>query len=219
MTRAGSGSISGAERRCGSPLVSMVVNRSCGRSRPTRSSGISSSDCRPESGYKAGWSIPEEIRFRTCGSAIPSPYTARSGYRFRALTDAQGRFVWASAPAEPVIFRVSEPAGFFLGDEGFVRLTASDEEAVIVLKPAIDVGFDVVDAETGKAITGFLIRTGRPEPGKTEIHWSEFDRKLNERTYSAKLDPSLARITSRSPPMAMGPRRSRLRRRPWSCGM
>jgi beta-lactamase regulating signal transducer with metallopeptidase domain len=98
---------------------------------------------------------------------IPS-YSRHKGILFRKWADAQGRFEWDSAPEESVEFRI--------GAEGYVSidpisLTASDKEAVIVLKPAVDVRLRVVDAGTGKPIPRFGIQTGRADKGSQDFRW------------------------------------------------
>jgi beta-lactamase regulating signal transducer with metallopeptidase domain len=115
----------------------------------------------------------------------PFPYC--KGIYFNSRTDAQGRFEWDSAPEEPTSFQIWA-AGFLPLDP--VRIAASDIETVVTLKRAVDVRFDVVDAQSGKAIPGFLIRIGIPDPVKKEIRWGNFDRKVDTATYHDALDPA-----------------------------
>ena len=65
---------------------------------------------------------------------------------------------------------------FLIGAEGYlptdpVPLTASDKEAVIVLKPAIDIRLHVIDAETGKPIPEFGVQIGTPSPAPPIFDW------------------------------------------------
>ncbi len=101
---------------------------------------------------------------------IPS-IVAHKGIYFNQRTDAQGRFEWDSAPAEPVSFRIAAE-GYLLPDD-FVRLTAGDNEAIVVLKPAVNVRLEVVDARTGQPIPAYVMQIGTPEPGTKELTWGE----------------------------------------------
>ena len=92
------------------------------------------------------------------------------GILFRKWTDAQGRFEWDSAPDDAV--------EYMIGAEGFIptdpiSLTASDKEAVIVLKPTVDIRLRVVDAETGKPIPRFAFQIGTAKPGTQDFRWKQ----------------------------------------------
>jgi hypothetical protein len=86
----------------------------------------------------------------------------------RLFTDAQGRFVWDGAPDEKV--------GMTIFAEGFfpiesMPLGATEQEMVIVLKPALDVRLRVVDAGTGKPVPRFGIQIGKANKGNQEFRW------------------------------------------------
>jgi hypothetical protein len=110
------------------------------------------------------------------------------GISFNARTDAEGRFEWDSAPEGPVDFIVGA-TGFLVPE--LVRVTASEREAFITLKPAVDVRLDVVEAETGKAVPQFLVRLGKGEPSK-EIRWGE-PISADFGTYHERFDPGSGR--------------------------
>ena len=70
--------------------------------------------------------------------------------RFSTHTDSGGRFVWNGAPPEPVTFNFVGPRnGEFLAG---LPLTAQDGEQVVLLKPALRLLGNAVDASTGKPI-------------------------------------------------------------------
>ncbi len=103
---------------------------------------------------------------------IPS-IPVHKGIFFNQFTDDQGCFEWDSAPAEPVVFQIGA-AGYLLSDpDPFVQLTASDQEAVVVLKPAVRIRLEVLDAATGRPIPTYVIRIGTTRPGAKEIAWGE----------------------------------------------
>ena len=119
------------------------------------------------------------------------------------------------SPEESVEFRI--------GAEGYVSidpipLTARDKEAVIVLKPAVDVRLRVVDAETGKPIPRFGIQTGRADKGSQDFRWGGAIGSWKVITIP-RLKPRVAAIKSRSSPTAMrkrGHAPSAARRRPFA---
>ena len=70
--------------------------------------------------------------------------------KFSTHTDSGGRFVWNGAPPEPVTFNFVGPRnGEFLAG---LPLTAQDGEQVVLLKPALRLLGNAVDASTGKPI-------------------------------------------------------------------
>jgi hypothetical protein len=103
------------------------------------------------------------------GAQVGLPSTPSSrGISFHARTDAQGRFEWDSAPEGSLIFRVG--AEGYLSDELF-PLTAGEKEAVITLRPAVDIRLEAVDATTGRPLPRVLVRMGTPMAGTREFRW------------------------------------------------
>ena len=88
---------------------------------------------------------------------------AANALDFSAVSDAEGRFVWSDAPADLVRF------DFWRGDErlGYVPLTASEKELVVVWKPALQIKGTVMDDVTGKAIPAFTLTPGSVHPSRT----------------------------------------------------
>jgi len=100
---------------------------------------------------------------------IPSHLGAEhKGIFFRRWTDSHGRFEWDSAPADAI--------GFAIWADGYVpadpvSLAAGEREAVVVLKPALDILLRVIDAETGKPIELFGIQIGTANSDSKDFHW------------------------------------------------
>jgi len=76
---------------------------------------------------------------------------------FRTDTDADGRFVWADAPADEVLTDVLKQ-GYM--DNRHVPLKPSNEEITITLRPPVHVTGVVTDAETGKPVENFKVIQG-----------------------------------------------------------
>ena len=53
----------------------------------------------------------------------------------------------------------------------FVSLTPGDQEAVVVLKPSLEIRLRVIDAATGKPISPYQIQIGKAKPGSKDFHW------------------------------------------------
>jgi protocatechuate 3,4-dioxygenase beta subunit len=70
----------------------------------------------------------------------------------RLNADADGRFRWASAPADEVLFDMGKAGYMWIRKRPY---TASDEEITITLHPYLRVHGTVVDAETGRPIGAF----------------------------------------------------------------
>jgi hypothetical protein len=102
----------------------------------------------------------------------------------RLFTDAQGRFVWDGAPDKQV--------GMTIFVEGYVPidsmpLAASEQEMIIVLKPALDVRLRVVDAGTGKPVPRFGIQIGSANKGNQEFRWKASTFGILEGEYQTSL--------------------------------
>ena len=82
------------------------------------------------------------------------------GYRDYSVwledTDEQGRFRVPNATDDGVLFTVGKSGYIAVRD---YRLTPSEEEYVITMKPAVGIGGKVTDAETGKPIPNFEVAT------------------------------------------------------------
>ena len=77
--------------------------------------------------------------------------------KWRAQTDAKGRFTWDSAPSEGATLSVQ--ADGYLAEQQ--SLAAGEEEVLVVLKPTSRIVGDVVDAETKEPIQEFQVIVGR----------------------------------------------------------
>jgi hypothetical protein len=100
-------------------------------------------------------------------SLIGPAFGKHRGIFVRAWTDAEGRFEWDSAPADSVAFSISAE-GYVPIDR--VALDPSIKEAVVVLKPSLDVSLRVVDAGTGELIPRFTVQIGTASEGNQEFH-------------------------------------------------
>jgi hypothetical protein len=78
-------------------------------------------------------------------------------YEFSTQTGADGRFVWDSAPDEPM--------QFYFGKEGYAQLRNKvlkpDEENVVTLQKPREIDGYVLDADSGQPITKFRAGSGR----------------------------------------------------------
>src|SRR5207247_4391701 len=79
------------------------------------------------------------------------------GYEFSTTTDAKGRFEWDGAP--------NEAMSFYFGKKGYaqrrnVRLKLNEENLVTLHNPR-EVQGQVLDADSGQAITKFRAAVGR----------------------------------------------------------
>ena len=98
------------------------------------------------------------------GAPIPDVRVSLEGngnvgntYEFSATTDANGRFEWDSAPTEPM--------QFYFGKEGYeskrnVTLPPDQDNTVTLHNPRQLQG-QVVDADSGEAVTNFSVRCGQ----------------------------------------------------------
>jgi 5-hydroxyisourate hydrolase-like protein (transthyretin family) len=103
------------------------------------------------------------------GAQVILPSTpSNKGIFFNTRTDAQGRFEWDSAPEGNMTFSIGAE-GYLSGD--YFPLTASDNEAVITFRPAVDIRLEAVDAGTREPIPRVLVRMGTPVPGTREFRW------------------------------------------------
>ena len=119
------------------------------------------------------------------------------GLSMRRWADAQGRFEWDSAPEGPVAFHIWSEG--YIGEDP-VRLTAGDQEAVVVLKPAVSVRLEIVDAGSGKPLPMFRVEVGTPEPGTKEFRWGPplvvETRSIYRKSLDADSGPYQFRITA-----------------------
>ncbi|MBX3743565.1 MAG: carboxypeptidase regulatory-like domain-containing protein [Akkermansiaceae bacterium] len=104
------------------------------------------------------------------------------GYRTR--TDEDGRFTWDSAPPEPFTFNIGEGEWIMSG----YPIARPDEEAVIVMKPALRIKATAVDDATGEPVRNFRVTPVTANPwvyrdtlaslgGKLEWESYRFDRE------------------------------------------
>jgi hypothetical protein len=103
-------------------------------------------------------------------------------------TDAEGRFEWDSAPEFPVRLRF-EASGFA---SQVVSLSAGEHESMIVLRPAVVVRLDAVDAQTGAAVPWFSVRIGTTAPGSNALRWGPRIGRIAPHRFEAELDAGKA---------------------------
>ena len=72
-------------------------------------------------------------------------------------TDADGRFSWDSAPAEPVLLTLTKPGYVMLGQREF---PADKGETTVTMYPPLRVRGKVTDARTGQPIAQFTVVHG-----------------------------------------------------------
>jgi hypothetical protein len=104
---------------------------------------------------------------------------------FDGRTDAQGRFEWGAAPAERVPFWITAE-GYVSGQ--VIWLTAGGQEAVITLRPAVDVTIQAVDAETGAAIPRFRIEIATRDPSTGGFRWGQPTGRTAPRKFQTVLE-------------------------------
>ena len=108
-----------------------------------------------------------------------------------------GRFAWTGAPGEPVSFPLAGPANreFLAG----IWLIASEGEQVIVIKPALKLVAEAVDAATGQHIQPVRVIPGRLV-GADTTYWERdaartyADGKINWQTSYNVGQPRLFQI-------------------------
>ncbi len=88
--------------------------------------------------------------------------------RWRANTDAQGRFQWDDAPRDDVLMD--------MGKQGYMSLrhyslTASDREQVITMNAILRIAGRVVDKETGQPIPKFTLVPGYDSGNNRSVSW------------------------------------------------
>jgi protocatechuate 3,4-dioxygenase beta subunit/thiol-disulfide isomerase/thioredoxin len=89
--------------------------------------------------------------------------------RWRAQTDAAGRFTWTSAPSDAVLFAIFK--------DGYMRkerlpLTASEEEHVVTLDPELVISGKVTDATSGQPVPRFRVIQGSEQlEGRQGLWW------------------------------------------------
>ena len=81
---------------------------------------------------------------------------------WNAQTDAAGRFTWTSAPSDAMFVHIFK--NWYMRMER-VSLTASDQEHVVTLNPALEISGSVTDAVTGKPVPLFRVVQGLDERG------------------------------------------------------
>ncbi len=72
-------------------------------------------------------------------------------------TDAEGRFTWDSAPAEPVLLTLTRPGYTMLGQREF---RADPGETSVTMYPPLRIRGQVTDARTGRPIEQFTVVRG-----------------------------------------------------------
>jgi hypothetical protein len=93
--------------------------------------------------------------------------------KFRSLgvfldTDADGRFRWEDAPADPVQINVSR-TGF---TTVMMRRATAGEEIVLTLRRSVSISGRIRDAATGKLIEQTRVEVGVPDPKAGRVHWA-----------------------------------------------
>lgn len=98
---------------------------------------------------------------------------------FSTTTDGAGCFGWHGAPDEMVYFNFG--VGQNRRREGLLQkgLVAGDQEQIIMLKPAIHLRAQVLDAITGAPISSFLITWANVRSGQ-KPHWRPENQELFE---------------------------------------
>jgi RNA polymerase sigma factor (sigma-70 family) len=87
---------------------------------------------------------------------------------WRTTTDAEGRFQWDNAPAEPVWINITREGYLYVSDHE-VGLTG--DELMITLVKQLKVRGTVVDAETRHAIKSFTLVPGTESGGDFATYW------------------------------------------------
>ncbi|NRB73638.1 MAG: hypothetical protein HRU46_04715 [Verrucomicrobiales bacterium] len=105
---------------------------------------------------------------------------------FAASTNNEGRIVWRNAPDDEVRFDI-------LSRQQTLRrvpMTASTEEVVLVLEPALEVTASVNDKKTGRPVNNFRVTMGRnSSPGRGLTYWeSRTAEDCIDGTFSRKED-------------------------------
>ena len=86
-----------------------------------------------------------------------------SGYSFATNTDANGRFEWDSAPADPQTYMFTKT-----GYENKQNVTLPpDKDNTVIMQLDRQIQGQVVDADTGQPITKFTIQSGQQMWGST----------------------------------------------------
>jgi beta-lactamase regulating signal transducer with metallopeptidase domain len=93
----------------------------------------------------------------------------------RQNTDPQGRFVWNEAPADEVLIDFLKQ-GYM--DARHTKLTASDQEVTVTLRPMLKVNGTVVDAESGQPIPAFKIVQGIDFAQGQGVYWETRNDRL-----------------------------------------
>jgi hypothetical protein len=87
---------------------------------------------------------------------------------FHTYADAQGRFEWDRASSSAVSVLIK--AQGYVGD-GPTELAPRENEVMLTLRPAVDVRFDAIDAQTGELIPRFRVEIGVRDPRTNGYHW------------------------------------------------
>jgi uncharacterized GH25 family protein len=91
---------------------------------------------------------------------------AYDAYQFSANTDSQGNFTWDSAPGEPMPFYIYH-AGFEA--KRGVKL-APNQDNTVTMHPSRKLQGQVLDDNTGQAVTNFTVRTGTARPDNSDVY-------------------------------------------------
>jgi RNA polymerase sigma factor (sigma-70 family) len=84
-------------------------------------------------------------------------WKGRMSLDWTTKTDAEGRFTWDSAPAEPVLLTLSSPGYTKVGQREF---RADRGETSVTMYPPLRVRGQVTDARTGRPIERFTVEHG-----------------------------------------------------------
>lgn len=113
------------------------------------------------------------------GKPIPRAWVVASRWRghrtlwWETHADAEGRFVWDGAPEDEVMLDLLPDAKRELRD---LKVTASDKELTLMVKPAIRFIGSVLDAATNQPIPSFTITGGDTRRSAEDIYWSRDSR-------------------------------------------
>ncbi len=101
-------------------------------------------------------------------------WKGRASLDWKTQTDAEGRFTWDSAPAEPVFLTLTRPGYAMLGQREF---RADKGETTVTMYPPLRVRGQVTDARTGRPIERFSVVHGNyyqyfnRDGALREVHW------------------------------------------------
>ena len=102
------------------------------------------------------------------GASVEPRWQECHFFDWKATTDADGRFVWLSAPFEGEVEFLVRKAGFLMANQR--RVAAQLGEATVTINPAIRVRGAVTDATNGRPIPAFQVVEGETV-GNGQTFW------------------------------------------------